>query len=307
MSDTDDLGLQLAGVFVHSEQLAIVLAVVKKMADDNVDHTIVYYRDGGEWYSFETQKPIVSACYPSGEALEMALLSADGIVIRLREGDEIREVIDDSDDGPSELVIMRQITEIDGTQFVVGMARHAYRKARGASDWERIDQTCFVPRAQRTTSVGFYSVDGFSATDVYAVGYKGEIWTFDGARWTSRSSPTNVVLTNVVCDRANQQVVIAGLAGTILVGRDDRWHEVQQSETQADFWGAALHGGHVYLSNDDGVFRLKDRTLEAVTLSAEGPLTTSYLSAREGVMWSVGSHDVLVTKDGRRWQKIENP
>jgi hypothetical protein len=52
---------------------------------------------------------------------------------------------------------------------------------------------------------------------------------------------------------------------------------------------------------------LKDRTLEAVTLSAEGPLTTSYLSAREGVMWSVGSHDVVVTKDGRRWQKIENP
>ena len=42
-------------------------------------------------------------------------------------------------------------------------------------------------------------------------------------------------------DKQSSQVVIAGLAGTLLVGRDDSWRQIQQTETKEAFWGAAVH------------------------------------------------------------------
>jgi hypothetical protein len=306
MSDTVDLDLEFAGVFVQSQSWVIVLAVVRKLVDENVDHTLVYYRYADAWYLHKTDRAVTSACFPGGSAPEMALLSADGIVTRLKKGGKTEEIIDASDDGPSDLVIMRHLAEIDETLFAVGMARHAYRKARGDTAWERIDDTCFVPRANRTVSVGFYCVDGFSATDVYAVGYKGEIWTFDGKRWLMRTSPTNVALTNVVCDHASSRVVIAGLAGTILIGRDDQWEELPHSETKADFWGMTSHNDRVYISSDDGVFELNGRSLKKVQLP-EDQATTSFVSARNGAMWSVGAKDIFETAVPLKWNRVQNP
>jgi hypothetical protein len=306
MGDTEDLGLEFSGVFVHSESLAIVLAVVRKLVDENTDHTLVYYRYSDTWYLHKSNLAITSACFPSGDAVEMALLSADGIVTRLRKGNKSEEVIDSSDDGPSELVIMRHITEINGTQFAVGMARHAYRKTQGAAVWERIDATCFVPRAQRTRSVGFYSVDGFTDKDIYAVGYKGEIWSFDGVGWLQRPSPTNVVLTNVACDHELSRVVICGLAGTILVGRDDQWEELQQSETKADFWGMTHCDGKTFLSSDDGVFELKGKELERIEFP-DGQSTTSFVGSAQGVVWSVGAKDIFRALLPANWERVPTP
>lgn len=308
MSDVTDfarLNLSYQDVFVRDENLTVVLAAVGDVVDAGTDRSLVYYRDGESWYAYETDRGITSVCFPSGDVEEMVLLGADGVVTRLGEGDESVEIIDDSDEGPSDLVIMWSVAEVDQSLYAVGMARHAYRQDRGQAGWTRIDQTCVVPRERLTTAVGFTSVAGFAPDEIYAVGWKGEIWRSDGEVWHQVPSPTGLLLKAVVRDPAGDEMVAVGLAG-ILRGRHDRWRIVEQTVTKALNDAVAFRDA-VYLSGSDGVYRLTGDTVERVELVSTGEVTTSSLAAGGGVMWSAGQSDLFRTGDGVRWERVDNP
>jgi len=232
-------------------------------------------------------------------------LAVDGEVIVFTFPGEIVETIDSSNQGPSDLVTMRQMRCIGDSIYAVGMARHAYRRV-GPDQWLEIDQGVFVPRAQRTSAVGFNALAGRKGTEIYAVGYKGEIFFFDGTAWEQQASPTNIAL-NDVAVAPDGTVYTCGLAGTIVRGRRNQWESVTQDLTSANFWSVVVFNEIAYLSNYDGVFRLDDNVLRRVEFGPGICLDTAYLDARDGVMWSVGHKDIAFTENGVDWSSIAKP
>ena len=46
---------------------------------------------------------------------------------------------------------------------------------------------------------GFEAIAGFGEENIYAVGWRGEIWQRKDDGWIQRDSPANVILTGVCC------------------------------------------------------------------------------------------------------------
>jgi hypothetical protein len=306
MSDTEKLGLELTGVYVHDTKGVMVTAETEEGARKGIDHTNVYWHNEGKWY-FVAQWPdaIVGSTFLPTSPLQRFFLAANGKVYRRIKSEITEEIIDSSDEGPSDLLLMQSLAAIEGDLFAVGMARRAYRRL-GPDQWQPIDQTCFVRRADRTEAVGFTDLAGDRADNIVAVGYKGEIWRYDGKEWHRETSPTNVTLT-AVAQVSPDEFVVCGMHGTVIVGGPGRWSLVEQTATKADFWGAAHYGGKSFVSNYDGVFVLEDSDLRKVYPQRDQKNKTAYLSAGSTSIWSVGQQHVAWSADGTGWTEIESP
>jgi len=304
-TDTEDLNLEYTGVWVYAPVLVVVPAVAGELAEQNIDHAVMYSWRDEAWSTLEYDDAIVGVVALRLDPIEMLFMAPNGTVYRRFKGKDYEEEIDTGDEGPSDLVHMRDIRMIDGKVFAVGMGRHAYVRGSGGT-WTAIDETCFVPRAKRKKAVGFNAVAGFSAKDAYAVGLKGEIWHYDGKKWTQQDSPTNVALTSVMC-AANGTVYVVGLAGTVLKGQRGKWSVIDHQAADGHFWSVRIFKGEVYVSGDDGVFRLKDDDLEHIKLKKRGEVSTAYLDANDKEMWSAGRNEIFRTRDGRTWTEGPKP
>ena len=115
-------------------------------------------------------------------------MGTNGVVYRWAKGQIKPEIIDNSDEGPQNLGDLQEIRTIGSRAYVVGMSRTAYR-CDGEDRWVRIEKGLRCPKGD-DSDAGLTSIHGFRENDVYAVGWEGEIWHFDGKRWAELDSPT---------------------------------------------------------------------------------------------------------------------
>jgi len=308
MSDTKDCNLTYTGISLGNQGVAALSTVIGELAEKNIDHTLLYFWINDDWSVYETPKAITSICWSKEKIQETYCLSADGHIITISDDGEKSIQIDNGDEGPSDLVIMKDICFIEDSYYAVGMARHVYKSKLPKLKWGNIDSSCFVPRVNRKSVIGFSSIDGFNAEECYAVGYEGEIWRFDGISWIQEQSPTNIFLSKVICDRRKGIVWIVGLAGVVIVGRYSEWRILHQTTTRNDFWGVEVFADSVFISGDDGVFKVDRDDLRVCLLDKKRrKLTTGYLASSSEELWSVGDKDIYRTKDGSGWERIPAP
>ena len=212
------------------------------------------------------------------------------------------------DRGPSGLGVLRDLRAIGQHAYAVGMNRQCYRRTCGADPltdgaWERQDSGV-VSFGPPDTIVGFNSIDGFAEDDIYAVGWRGETWHYDGKAWKQAESVTNLKLERVVC--GSQGTVFAvGQAGVIIRGARAGWAQIEQHKTNEQFWGATWYRGRLWISTLTNLYVLnEDDSLESVSLPLEEPLTCGWLMTAEGVLWSVGSHHIFSSVDGQYWTQL---
>lgn len=187
-----------------------------------------------------------------------------------------------------------------------GMARQEVYRRNPGGTWTAIDTGVYQPRGSRDKATAFLDMDGFGPSELYAAGYKGELWSFDGGTWVQRDSPTNVALTKVHASNA-AEVYVVGLAGTLMCGRADRWALLAEGQVSDDFWGLTEFNGSVYVASNRAVYRVEDGTLVEFNFGQDHPVTTSHLHAADGILVSVGPKDILRTEDGVLWSAMPKP
>jgi len=310
MASTSSTKHTFTGLCVYEKDHCYVSSIVDEMVDEgNQDHCLVFLYDSGTWF----HRPIPFAVGGMGRkstspkrVLTMGVAGETNLFTHPGAPGAATEHIDKSSNGPSDLIPLRAIREIGQSMYACGMARRVYR--RGMSEkWSAIDKGVFVPKKERKKSVGLNSIDGFDESTIYAVGYQGEIWFYDGKSWKQQTSPTDAVLTVVRCE-SDGAVYASGMGGVFLRKvKNGDWESLRQRAVKDDIWGMTYFKKNLYVSTNKSVYLLEGKELKKINMGLSKPISTSFLDSNEEIMWSVGNKDIAETKTGQAWRVIPAP
>jgi hypothetical protein len=275
------------------------------LSDDSIDsrqipHSQLVFWQQGNWGNNGPVKfSVVSMSLCTHPVRQMVAIGPYGEVFLTGTGESHEEQVRVGDDSPSKRGMLRCVRGIGGKAYAAGMQRQVYR--RDARDvWTCIDEDMRPAPGQ---VVGFEAIDGLGDSEIYAVGWEGEIWHFDGRLWHPVASPTNFVLTDVCC-AGDGNVYACGRVGMLLAGREDKWRIVEQEDVTEDIWSLAWFKGSLYAASYRGLLRLDGGRLARVDMGEDTPATYFKLSAVDDVMWSIGAKDVMAF-DGQSWTRVE--
>lgn len=288
------------GVFVCRRDRIFVSAESDELDED---HALIFRWRDSQWAHWPITNAVAGLCAVEKPELNILCLGTHGEVSVIKAPPNATEYVDTFDDGPSNLPQLRCVRVVGDHAYAAGMARRVYRR-EGPGHWRPIDQGVRVPRSKQTGAAGFQAIDGTSENAIFAVGNHGETWFYDGRKWTQEQSPTDVTLTALKV--VGKDVYAAGMAGTLLRRHGGKWQLIPQDKTREDFWALAELSGQVYASTYDGNFTLGDGQVRRVEMSLERKVTTGYLDAKDGVLWSVGEKDLVYT-DGKTWKTVPRP
>jgi hypothetical protein len=280
---------------VRHRDLGYLLAGDKKLDEDDIEHTAVFEWDPlAGWGGYDLSWTSSSACVCEEPKEQLVVVGRMGEFLVLGQGEHYEGVIQTRSKRSADPPPLRGARSIAGKAYAVGMNSQVFR---------RDDRTTWTPLGDGLEAgTDFEAIDGFAANNLFAVGWKGAIRRFNGRRWSVVDSPTNVILTGVCC--AKDGVVYAcGQAGTVLRGVGERWEAIKQEDTDEDFWDVEGFGNDVYFSTTRFLYRLSSNRLTLVKFGRDAPKTCYHLSARDGVLWSIGERDVMAF-DGKKWSRI---
>lgn len=289
--------------FVYSREWIYIAAVDLVLEEKDIYHAYVLRWQAGTWASWSIDHRIYAlGVYDTQKGRTTMAMAPDGQV-QIGDVDGFRwEAVDPDGDTPTErrpLTCMRRIAQ---SIWSVGMSRMAYRRDVASGPWERIDAGLRVPRSSPEVT-GLLAVDGFAENDIYAVGFHGQVWHFDG-QWQPVQSLTNLKLECVRC-APDGKVYIAGSRGVLLRGRDATWEIVPQDLTEDTFWSMEHAFGKLWLSTANGyLFTLEGDELVQIDLGVGKAVTTRTLHFNDGLLLSIGGRDLCVF-DGQAWSRLD--
>ncbi|NOQ63955.1 MAG: hypothetical protein GQ582_05535 [Methyloprofundus sp.] len=194
---------------------------------------------------------------------------------------------------------IRNLTTVEGFVYACGVKRQVFRRD-SANTW--VDISAAAPSSGEERMIGFEAIHGFSKNELYAAGWSGEIYKYDGEQWLDVISPCNTILTAVSCGE-DGVVYIVGKDGILIKGRDMAWEVVDTEGIVDDFWDVHWFKGKAYISSLSRLYEYDGTTFQIVDTGEEQPDSCFKLSSAEGVMWSLGIKD-LFKFDGETWEKI---
>jgi hypothetical protein len=215
------------------------------------------------------------------------------------EGQATEEFVSPGPDTPKNTGHLRSAAVIGSSVIAVGMQRQVYVRSE-AGQWSEA-RAGLPPLGEGETS-GFEAVAAVSPTEVYAAGWGGEIWRFDGTRWHRIDSPTNRIITGLGVDDAGL-VYGCGRTGLLLSGRADQWQVLSDIRCPDDLWSIAPRGRRVFVASLLRMYCIEDGKIELVDLEDVDARSFGVLSANKGHLWSIGEKDVI-SHDGTSWSRV---
>lgn len=262
------------------------------LTESEVPHTVFVGIDEGEWYQYShvgwASVGLVFVTEPSQKALAAG---EEGQIWTYFNGQEGYEHIE----GCS---LLRNLSIVDGEAYGCGMNRQVFRR-NGEGMWIAMH----APSPESGETLGFEALDGYSHTDIYAAGWEGEIWNFDGNKWKSCDSPTNLILTGIHC-APDKHVYACGQEGSLLRGNSSVWKDISDENVRDDFWDVISFNNSIYVASKTAIYELKNGSLEMVMPTSDRVRTAGRFTTREGFLWSIGDKDVFFF-DGSVWTRAE--
>jgi hypothetical protein len=290
-------GLIMRTAVVIRPRYGFIYACDPKKEKKEIPHVIIFAWDDGRFERGDGNYDAHSACAVTAPGPGIVNVSEAGYFnVNSRSGSFTGDIFEKSEPQPEKRRSrgIRSVSEIAGKAYAVGIRGMVYR-LDDLAQWSRIDMG--LP-----SSFDAQAIHGTGESNVFSVGTAGQLWHFDGKKWTQKELPTNRNLAAVKC-ADDGTVFIAGHGGILLRGSGDVWEVIEQEGTDDDIWDLEFFQGKLYVSTLAGLFVLKGDTLGAVTFGRDTPRSTYQLSAAEGVMWSNGEFDVM-SFDGKIWSRV---
>ncbi|CAA9194775.1 hypothetical protein [Flavobacterium collinsii] len=190
------------------------------------------------------------------------------------------------------------LKNIAGQLYVCGYQRQVY--VRRNEQWLSLADEIL----SNENGIGFLDIDGLAYDQIYAVGWKGEIYFYDGKHWHCGESPTTAILSSVRC-LPDGEVWICGYRGLVMHGAFNRWTVLEVSDPSVNWYCLEEHEGEIYLAGNGVLAKVDGDKLVALDPIGR-PITTHRLHSRDGVLWSIGESDILFLEDGA-WHEVIHP
>lgn len=265
--------------------------------------TRVYICDAGDWsFAYDVNDVVyATATIPTGqERRAVALLGRHGLFRENAPGKKPKDTAirayDDS--------YWMDLRLIGSSLYACGIQNQVIR--RSGNTWVAVDQGIAEPLDDEVTAT-LQSIDGFGENDIYAVGDGGVIWHWNGKKWQSLESPTNLPLYAVKC-ASDGRVYVGGSGGTLLMGHaQTAWADLSDPAVCDDVFESIVEfKGQVYLTATDKLISAQGTSLIEVSPKVRGTKVFYAGDASDESMWMVGDQSVL-RFDGKKWHRYECP
>ena len=267
-------------------------------ADPDYRHTTFWSLHKGDFGGDGFQWTAISCCIITNPKEQCITLGDDGHINLLGSGEDLYEQIPEPPDRSGDL---REVRAIDGLPYVVGANRQCFRRPKPGV-WERFDQG-FPPDGPDLP--GLESIHGFSAAEIYAVGWNGEIWersTRTKKVWKLIGQPTSVAFLRVLC-AGDGVAYAAGQGGVIFRGRGKTWELIPHEDTTDDIHDLEWFDGKLWISTMQRLYTLDGDKLVLVDFDGDPPDGCHHLSTADGILWAIGAKDVMQF-DGTEWTRV---
>jgi hypothetical protein len=290
-----DLIIRTAAVL--SSRCGFIYACDPKLERRKQPHAFIFLWDNGKIERGDCNYDAHSVCLIDKPAEGTVDVSEAGYYTADTQDDRVtQDIFANSSPSPKEKRArgIRSVHEIGGYAHAIGIRGMVYRLDE-LDRWTRIDEG--LPN-----TFDGQAIHGFSGSELFAVGMKGDVWYFDGKVWSRQDIPTNANLTSVKCT-PDGTVYIGGHAGILIRGQRNQWSLIDHSEMDEDIWDLEWFHGRLFVSTLDGLFVLQDNHLRPVAYGKQTPKSTYQLSTYGDVMWSNGENDIMEF-DGKTWTRI---
>lgn len=262
--------------------------------EEDSPHARIVVLHAGRWTESWVKFNAHSMCGISRPATGVVAVSAEGFFAVFSRSVRTGNIFQPGKLHEKRYGSIRSVAEIEGRAWVVGLRGSVYfLDDNGEWKWAARD----LP-----DDVNLEAIAGVSGGLMYAVGFKGAIWRFDGHVWALENSPTNVNLT-CVASAPEGVVYAAGHRGMFLRRRSGVWEVVDQENVGEDIWDLQWFNDTLFASSLSAVYRLSGDTLAPVSFGTDEPRTSYQLTATDGLLWSVGEGDVMEF-DGTAWKRV---
>ncbi|MFK8031234.1 MAG: hypothetical protein AB8G18_13445 [Gammaproteobacteria bacterium] len=212
------------------------------------------------------------------------------------------------------------LRRLDDTVYVFGSMRKLHRRV-GVYEWDDltdpekhanlykdIDDWKANGGKFMDMELGFHAMDGFSSTDIYAGGDRGDMWHYNGEQWSRIDLPGNLRI-NAICCGGDGNVYVGGSAGYVLKGRGEDWEAVNSARDDyvfaADINSMAWFNDQLFVATEMDLFYMKDNELTKYEFPHDGPQQHSFknVTSCDSALLSYGQRQALVF-DGQTWEEI---
>lgn len=265
----------------------------KELCKEEIAHSRLVGFDVGELVHFDdTNWNTVAMCVAKKPSEKLVAISEDGDVLTSVSGNITEETI------KPKPIVLRGMGVVDGFAVACGMKRQVFKRT-GENSWIAMH----APPPKRKEVAGFEDIGGFSGKEMYAVGWEGEIWEWNGTKWIDCASPTNAILTGICCG-GDKKMYVCGKDGTLIRGRHGAWEIIELENINEDFWDVCWFKDKLYLATMTMLYEYNREECVPVTFRKDAPETCYRLTEAEGVLWSIGSSDVF-SFDGTQWTRAD--
>ena len=284
----------ITGVAVSEDEGWIVRAMDHLVERDQENAVFLYLKGSDLEAKHAVDFNTKFAGVLTGQGNDLIAVGEDGNVVVISQSGPVSEdviTIDGTTPGP----LTRGLI-VDGQVVMAGMGGHVYRR-EPTGMWVTMEDG--LPSGRKALT-GFWGIAGDSLSRLYAVGFGGAAWKYDGSKWHAMPQPTRDILT-AVCVADDHSVYAVGQAGELYRATDDSWEKLE-SECYDDLWSVTCFNGETYAASLYHLYRLN----QAGVLAAIDPLGCPCygpFTACSQALWTIGQKAVL-SYNRKEWVQL---
>ena len=204
-----------------------------------------------------------------------------------------------------DIVSIRRIKRIQGWAYAVSRFRRIFKRVE-VGRWEELRGGLEnLPPETDWSSIGFNDIDGLAENNLYAVGGRGEVFHFDGTRWTRCDFPTNQQLYTVTV-APDGTAYITSLDGSIWAGQHDNWKVVDKADHGIEYNDSVWFNDQLWLCSDYHLHIWDGEQRRRPEYNDQQILHAGHMDALDGVLVVAGPGTVHAF-DGADWHQLVWP